>query len=80
MLTQSTYSSRGYNYSNINFDGTSNVVTGKCKFKKLTMSSHHLKKWNKAIIAIIHDMHFSQKKEMIFIMKTRDFQLFNLRF
>ena len=24
--------------------------------------------------------HFSQKKEMIFVMKTRDFQLFNLRF
>ena len=50
-------------YSNINFDGTSNVVTGKCKFKKLTMSSHHLKKWNKAIVAIIHDMPFQPKKK-----------------
>ena len=53
MLTQSTYYSHGY--SNINFDGTSNVVTGKCKFKKLTMSSHHLEKWYNAII---HDMPF----------------------
>ena len=58
MLTQSTYYSRGYIVILILMALPIYVVTRKCKFKKLTMSSHHLKKWNKAIVAIIHDMPF----------------------
>ena len=64
--------------SNINFDGTFNVVTGKCKFKNRQCHRTILKN---GIMQLFMTCHFSQKKEMIFVMKTRDFQLkFTLRF
>ena len=41
------------------------------------MSAHHLKN---GIMQLFMTCHFSQNKEMIFVMKSRDFQLFSYDF